>query len=162
MNAGLNTYAYVGGNPLNYIDPFGLFEVNGYQNRGGGSGWKTEFEIKFNPLGATPSKIVEKAIKTANRVKKALDFINTEPSGPNNPYKDYIDCGLLDNELEEDYEEYFGDQLRLNYDDALDFLNDMNKKYPDMKKLYPTPNDMLNEAEINSKEHWFYRMNPGK
>lgn len=75
-------------------------------------------------------------------------------------YQDFVKVGKLDSDLAKEYRERFGDKKRLTQDEALRFLKNMYAKYPEMKDLYPTPQDMINEAEENSKNHWFYRLRP--
>ena len=111
--SGINSFAYVSNRPSGYIDPWGLFEVYGYQNRGGGKGWETQYEFKFKPLKDVPTEIPPRVIKSLKRLKQVIDFINTEPVGPNNPYKNYIKITKLDTELQKEYKQRFGKQNRL-------------------------------------------------
>ena len=142
----------MGNNPLRFYDTFGLFELYGYQNRGSGYGWQSQFEFNFNPISEAPSDIAQRLSKGVNRLKKLIDFINTEPAEPLHPYKDYLQCGLLDKDLKNEFDERFKNQ-RLTRDEALDYLNGMWMKYPQMRELYPNPTDMVNTAERNSKDN---------
>jgi hypothetical protein len=67
--------------------------------------------------------------KAANRIKKVIDFLDTTPVGPLHPYEDFVECGLLDEDLQREYEDMFGDTRRLNRDQALDFLRSISQKY---------------------------------
>jgi RHS repeat-associated protein len=154
-------YGYVQNNPVNLIDPLGLFDLYGYQNRGRGKGWETQYKFKFSPLKEKAGKQITKRLaKRLNRIAQVIDLINTKPVGPNHPYRDFLKLGNLDYDLEKEYIDRFGDKDRLTPDEASNFLNDMYEQYPELSDLYMTPEDMLNEAEKNSKDHWFYKLRP--
>ncbi len=69
-------------------------------------------------------------------MKKLINLINTKPVGPNSPYLDFFECGLLDAELLKEYQDRFGDKKRLTPEEALDFLTDMHSKFEKMLDLY--------------------------
>ncbi len=152
----VNLYGYVQNNPVNYIDSYGLFEIYGYQNRGGGRGWETRFEFKFTPLKKAPTGIALRFFKFANRLSKIIEKIDVKPVGPLHPFKDMKSCIELDNVLEQEYADMFGNKAQLSWDEASKFLSGMSEKYPAMGDLYLPPLEMLNKAEENSKENWFY------
>ncbi|MDP3930734.1 MAG: RHS repeat-associated core domain-containing protein [Methylococcaceae bacterium] len=159
LSGGLNAYTYVGNNPVNRIDPSGLLDVYGYQSRGGGSGWNTQYQLTFDPL----SDNLQKAIPLPAWLKytlKVIPQIDTKPVGPLHPIKDFLQCGKLDAKLKKDYEDIYGDQQRLTRDEAESFLNSMTEKYPEMNNLYPSPTDMLDQAEGNSRNNWYYMLRP--
>lgn len=159
LSGGLNAYTYVGNNPVNRIDPSGLLDVYGYQSRGGGSGWNTQYQLTFDPL----SDNLQKAIPLPAWLKytlKVIPQIDTKPVGPLHSIKDFLQCGKLDAKLKKDYEDIYGDQQRLTRDEAESFLNSMTEKYPEMNNLYPSPTDMLDQAEGNSRNNWYYMLRP--
>jgi hypothetical protein len=153
----VNLYGYVQNNTLNYRDPFGLFDIYGYQNRGGGHGWETEFEFSFNAISKEPNSIALKLFKYGNRIAKVMKYLDVKPVGPLHPQKDIIDCAFLDKKLNDVYKELFGKRKRLSFDEAQSFFNRIWQEYPQMKELYPAPNEMLKSAERNSNNNWFYK-----
>ncbi|HNC32082.1 MAG TPA: hypothetical protein PKX08_18860, partial [Cyclobacteriaceae bacterium] len=72
------------------------------------------------------------------------------------PIKDFLQCGKLDGKLKNEYQKIYDNQQRLTRDEAESFLKSMAEKYPEMNDLYPSSTDMLDQAESNSKNHWFY------
>ncbi len=115
-------------------------------------------EFKFDPISEAPGVIAEKLTKIANRTGKFISLLDTTPVGPFHPYEDYLECGLLDEDLEKDFKEMFGKKARLKPKESLEYLAAMFKKYPEMKGLYHAPQNWLNKAEANSKNHWYYKM----
>lgn len=49
---------------------------------------------------------------------------------------------------------------QLTRSQAQDLLNFMRASNPEMRDLYPEPGSMLDEAELNSKDNWYYRIRP--
>jgi hypothetical protein len=59
---------------------------------------------------------------------------------------DIYECKTLDRKLSDDFGDRTGSDHRMTYDLARDLLNDMYKKYPEMRKYYRSPDDMLNTS----------------
>ncbi len=119
------------------------------------SGWKTQYQLAFDPL----SDNLQKAIPFPAWLKytlKVIPQIDTRPVGPLHPIKDFLQCGKLDGKLKNEYQKIYDNQQRLTRDEAESFLKSMAEKYPEMNDLYPSSTDMLDQAESNSKNHWFY------
>ncbi len=155
LGGGLNTYGYVGANPLTMVDPLGLFEIRAHYIKTP-AGVKTQYEIDFNPLSKTPGSIAEKLLKTSRRLANLRKLLDVDPVGPKRPWDDFVECGLYDAELEDSYENWFGDQKRLSRDDLLDFLNTHRDRSPEMRELYGKPENLLDQAEANAQQHPFY------
>ncbi len=151
----MNSYSYVSSNPIAFADPYGLFEIRAhYINTP--AGVKTQFEIDFNPLSETPGDIALWFAKNAKRLRNVAKLLDTDPVGPRRPWEDFVECGLLDAELEDSYERWFGDRKRLSREELLDFLNTHRDRSPEMKDLYGTPENVLDQAETNAQQHPFY------
>jgi hypothetical protein len=151
--------ADVAGNPLMWLDPLGLFEIHAYPSRASGQGAQTMYEFDFDPIREVPASLALRLLKSANRLKQFSDrVIDTQPSGPLRPYRDFLECGLLDAELEREYAGRFGRTRRHTHEEAADFLTDMLAKYPQLEKLYPGAGDMLDRARENMEKGWFYNL----
>ena len=85
----MNLYGYVGGDPVNGVDPSGLFKVYAYPNRGGGDGWKTQFVITFQPWLPTLGERLVSLLPGAKWVSELMDLvenhIDVAPVGPLHP-----------------------------------------------------------------------------
>lgn len=139
-------------------------EVYGQQNRGAGGGWETEYEIQFEPISEGIGTIAAGRVavgKAINRLGTLISLIDTKPVGPNRPIRDVLKCGLLDSKLEEEYKESgYKAHQRLTPEQAKKSLDQISKNHPEMRELYPSPEQILQEAEKNSKNDWFYQLRP--
>ena len=65
------------------------------------AGVKTQFEIHFNPLSETPGDIALWFKKNAKRLNNVAKLLDTDPVGSRRPWEDFVECGLLDAELQD-------------------------------------------------------------
>ena len=96
---GLNLYAYVVNNPLNWIDPFGLCVKDG-----GGAGY-VDFNVSYTPIGIVPGLLGGGVLTGGNPWGAALGaFLGSlTPTGglmidfKNNKFAPYLGLGLTTN-----------------------------------------------------------------
>jgi hypothetical protein len=54
----------------------------------------------------------------------------------------------LDEKLSKEYEDMFGSKnAKIKADDARRYLDKIRKKYPEVRTLYPSPQELVDEAE---------------
>jgi hypothetical protein len=142
-----------------YVDPFGLLEVRAHKINTP-AGTQTTYRFDFNPISGDPSDLSLFFSRKARQAMAFIDFIRPDPVGPRKPVEDYLECGLLDAKLRDSYEKLFDERTRrlgVSEQEALDWLNAMRAEYPEMKTLYGRPNSMLEQANVNAKQHLYYQ-----
>lgn len=158
-----NLYGYVLGDPVNSIDPFGLFEVYSHPTQSG-SGVEARYEFNFSPIASDAGslmKFLHKIGRMLNRLTSIINVFKPEPVGPKdakpwNSVSGWIECGNLDAELDSIYKQMFDKKNRLNREDALRFLEQAYDKHgKQMSKFYDSPEKILNQADSNSRNHWY-------
>jgi uncharacterized protein RhaS with RHS repeats len=109
---GFNLYAYVGGDPLNYIDPLGLFHIYGHRIRGGENANTIRFSLTFNSQRRyIASEAVKSSVKTGSRpvtfaLRQALKHVPSFAVGDRDiaDKLDRLKCVGYDDTLKEMFE----------------------------------------------------------
>jgi hypothetical protein len=94
--------------------------------------------------------------KYSDKLGTMIDFLKPRSAGPLHPYKDRIECGLLDAKLQRAYPGLEG--RRLTRSEAELYLQQMFKDHPEMNQLYRSPLDMLDEARYKAETNWFWQL----
>lgn len=158
LAGGISTYGYVGGNPLGNVDSLGLFTVTAFPYAMGGNGLETRYQIDFDPISTKDIPgLGGKLRKPFDWIERVNNALKPRHSGPIHPLKDSIKCGLLDAKLDDEYGDIAG--KRLTQGEAERILNAMYLAHPEMRKLYPLPSKMLEEAAAKAKSNPFWKLN---
>ncbi|MEH6444790.1 MAG: RHS repeat-associated core domain-containing protein [Oceanospirillaceae bacterium] len=159
LAGGVNTFAYVGGNPVEAVDVYGLFEMSAYNHANPISflsiGLKEttfSYSLNYNAISQTVLS-VRKTGPIMGAFKRLNKFVNriSSPVGPKVKINLLNALALIsiDERLKEAHYAKFGKRARLSKIEAVTFLTDQFKKNPDMNKYYDSPYAMLNKAKAN-------------
>lgn len=155
LAGGVNTYEYVGGNSVNLIDPFGLFEIyairtaNGMRYRMTFSGTALQYANEF---GSTVIGRFGSLGRAISRIGKAADGLNLssglcDVKGKGNRIKAaQFDPQLQDMYESKGYQSGLSDGTPLNESELRNFLHDAFRQYPGLADYYPTIDTLINNA----------------
>jgi len=170
LAGGINTYAYIGGNPLRGADPFGLMEITAQSIATGSSESGRNISDRTWVFGFNFTSVAEEVLDRVpvsglgsgfRSMKRVLDPRNlTKPAGPKPqsivaPDK-RVQCDALDSKLKADYLAKFhrspGYSNTISREQALEFLNEEFAKHKEMREFYVDPERMLDISVENGKK----------
>ncbi len=143
--SGRTIYAYVSGNPVNYVDPSGLLDVNARRFLGGEYRGQVRFTVTFygpitGRLRDFKSILTSPLPKPAKYLDKALTYLDGKPAGVSSISPVMMDkrrlCDNYDDEAKKIYEDMFGSWSptgTLSADELVSYISAVNGSNPDLR-----------------------------
>ena len=137
MEGGINLFAYVRNNPLNFTDALGLLDI--YARAGASKGeWRYEVEFYTNPAATYEREVGRSFVSWLDRIKKLVDIAWGEPTGVSDVEKlaDRLKCDKGDKTAKKIYDDMFPNTYTISEEELRTFMQKFLEAKPELREYY--------------------------
>jgi len=138
LEGGINLFAYVAGNPVNFTDSLGLLDI--YARGGAAKGeWVYEVEFYTNPAATFEREIGRNFYYPwLDRIKKIVDLVWGKRTGVSDleKFADRWKCDKGDKVGKKIYDEMFPNRYTISEQEFRKFMDDFLEAVPELREFY--------------------------